>query len=306
MAKNFLDYDGLLYFWGKLKTKFAEYTKTEDLNIPTPSSSTPQMDGAGSTGASTSYARADHVHPSDSSKAPTNHASAQDTYGKATNGNYGHVILSDSTDGTAAAVSGGTAATPKAVAEALAAAKAYTDQSAGTGNQDAFSFIKVGNDTVAAEQETDTFELYAGSNVTLTADTTNDKVTIAATDTTYSAVGSTGDPGLMTSADKAKLDNIIVDANGKIDPDSLPSYVDDVIEAYPRSGQTELSATWLSKTNGGEPLTPEGGIIYILMADSTTYATNTQFRWATNTYVKLNDGGVSSISNGEIDTIVAS
>lgn len=52
-------------------------------------------------------------------------------------------------------------------------------------NQNAFSNIKVGSTTVAADTETDTLELVAGSNVTLTPDATNDKVTIAATDTTY-------------------------------------------------------------------------------------------------------------------------
>lgn len=52
-------------------------------------------------------------------------------------------------------------------------------------NQNAFSNIKVGSTTVAADTKTDTLELVAGSNVTLTPDATNDKVTIAAKDTTY-------------------------------------------------------------------------------------------------------------------------
>lgn len=54
-------------------------------------------------------------------------------------------------------------------------------------NQNAFSNVKVGNTTVAAETTTDTLTLEAGSNVTITPDATNDKITIAATDTTYSA-----------------------------------------------------------------------------------------------------------------------
>ena len=52
-------------------------------------------------------------------------------------------------------------------------------------NQNAFSNVKVGSTTVAADAKTDTLELVAGSNVTLTPDATNDKVTIAATDTVY-------------------------------------------------------------------------------------------------------------------------
>lgn len=54
-------------------------------------------------------------------------------------------------------------------------------------NQYAFSNIKVGSTTVAADTKTDTLELVAGSNVTLTPDAINDKVTIAAKDTTYNA-----------------------------------------------------------------------------------------------------------------------
>ena len=59
--------------------------------------------------------------------APTSHASTATTYGQGTNANYGHVKLSDSTSSTTAAASGGTAATPKAVKDALDAAKAYAD-----------------------------------------------------------------------------------------------------------------------------------------------------------------------------------
>ena len=64
-------------------------------------------------------------------KAPTAHASSGTTYGKGTSSAYGHVKLSDSTTATTAAASGGTAATPKAVSDALAAAKSYADSVAG-------------------------------------------------------------------------------------------------------------------------------------------------------------------------------
>lgn len=54
-------------------------------------------------------------------------------------------------------------------------------------NQNAFSNIKINSTVVSADSKTDTLELTAGNNITLTPDTTNDKITIAATDTTYSA-----------------------------------------------------------------------------------------------------------------------
>lgn len=51
----------------------------------------------------------------------------------------------------------------------------------------AFKSIVVGGATITADNHEDSLELVAGSNITLTGDATNDKVTIAATDTTYSA-----------------------------------------------------------------------------------------------------------------------
>ena len=72
-------------------------------------------------------------------------------------------------------------------------------------NQNAFSNIKVGSTTIAADSKTDTVELVAGDNVTLTPDATNDKVTISATDTTYEskteASGGT-DLSLVTTGEK--------------------------------------------------------------------------------------------------------
>lgn len=97
-----------------------------------------------------------------------------------------------------------------------------------------------------------------------------------------------------------------LDANSKIDSQYLPSYVDDVVEVYARSGQTALSSTWFATGSAsGTVVTPEAGKIYVLMADSGDYTANSQFRWGGTAYVKLNDGGVSAITNAEIDSITA-
>lgn len=74
-------------------------------------------------------------------------------------------------------------------------------------NQNAFSNVAVGTTTVAADTKTDTLTLSAGDNVTLTANATSDTITIAATDTTYSEA-TTSAAGLMSTADKTKLDGI--------------------------------------------------------------------------------------------------
>lgn len=79
-------------------------------------------------------------------------------------------------------------------------------------NQNAFSKVTVGSTTVEADNATDTLTLVAGTNVTITPDATNDKITITAKDTTYSAA-TTSAPGLMSAADKTKLDGIATGAN---------------------------------------------------------------------------------------------
>ena len=116
--------------------------------------------------------------------------------------------------------------------------------------------------------------------------------------------------GMMSAADKTKLDSISM-TNNIIDASCLPSYVDDVVEVYARTGQTELSQDWFSATSAsGSALTSEertSGKIYVLLNSSTNYAANDTFRWSGSTYVKLSSGtGISTITTGEIDTIMAS
>ncbi len=54
-------------------------------------------------------------------------------------------------------------------------------------NQNAFSYVKVGNTSIAADNATDILTMVASTNITITPDAANDKITISAKDTTYSA-----------------------------------------------------------------------------------------------------------------------
>ena len=72
-----------------------------------------------------------------------------------------------------------------------------------TGHQNAFSNVKVGSSTVAADQAGDTLELVAGDNVTLIPDTTNDKVTIAAAFATK-LTGTQANPIYLTSLESGQ------------------------------------------------------------------------------------------------------
>lgn len=104
-------------------------------------------------------------------------------------------------------------------------------------NQNAFSNVVVGTTTMAADTATDTLTLVAGSNVTLTPDATNDKITIAAKDTTYGAA-STSANGLMTSAMVTKLNGIADGANKYV----LPTAAKDVLGGV-KTSSTVTSAS---------------------------------------------------------------
>lgn len=78
-------------------------------------------------------------------------------------------------------------------------------------NQNAFGIIKIGADSVEADQTVDTIEFEAGSNVTITPNATAGKIVIAAKDTTY-PVATESANGLMSSADKTKLDGVATGA----------------------------------------------------------------------------------------------
>lgn len=275
MAKSYLDKDGLLYFLQKIRP-----------------SSTPLMDGTASTGTSKRFAAEDHVHPTDSSRAP---------------------LASPALTGTPTAPTAavGTTTTQLATTEFVANAVAASTSGVSDVRVDGTSVVTSGVANIPMASSSTKGVVKVGTYV----DPSDSYNALAVTfmngsfaETKYIASvieAAPGMRGLMSAADKTKLNKLIFDGNDLIDSSILPSYVDDVVEAYPRTGQTELSQNWLSLTSGGSALTPETGKIYILMADSTSYATNTQFRWSGTAYVKMLDGGVTSITNAEIDTIVA-
>ena len=78
-ATKYLDYNGLLYFWTLIKGMFAK-----------PSDASPQMDGTASAGSSALYARGDHVHPHDTSKASKSSTTSAGSYGPSTDASPAH------------------------------------------------------------------------------------------------------------------------------------------------------------------------------------------------------------------------
>ena len=89
-------------------------------------------------------------------------------------------------------------------------------------------------------------------------------------------------------------------ADGLVPAVQLPSYVDDVVEAY-IVGSTPLASDWLSLTAGGAALTPETGKIYVVMTEGAYQ--NKQYRWGGTTYVLCNPSDVNSV-NGKTGVVV--
>lgn len=209
---------------------------------------------------------------------------------------YGVTKLSSATNSTSTSL----AATPSAVKAAydLAASKASTDVATtsanglmsssdktklngiATGaevNQNAFSNITIGSTTIAADTKTDTLTLVAGSNVTLTPDATNDKITIAATDTTYSAASQSA-AGLMSADDKKKLDGIATGANN-----------------YTYTLPTASSST-LGGVKVGSNLSISNGVLSVPTANGTTAGVTIVYPAASCTTYSSDSGTVTPLA----------
>jgi hypothetical protein len=245
---QYLDFTGLQTLWGRIK-EYAKITTTSgttkvviganEVTIPngiSPYDSAPEMDGTASAGNSSLFARGNHVHPKDTTKADK--ATTLSGYG-----------ITDAKIDNGTITLGSNTITPLT---------SFTES----------------DPTVPSWAKQSSKPSYTASEVGAVATT---------------AVGAAS--GVCP-----------LDSGGKVASTYLPGYVDDVVEAYPRSGQTELSQNWLSTTSGGSALTPETGKIYVLLAASTNYAVNSEFRWGGSTYVQLNDGGLTPMTTSEIET----
>lgn len=98
-----------------------------------------------------------------------------------------------------------------------------------------------------------------------------------------------GDVGAIPSIQKGAAGGVAeLDDSGHVPAAQLPSYVDDVIDAYIVTGATAFSAGWLSLTSGGTALTPESGKIYIVL--TTGNYNMREYRWSGTAYAQVNEG----------------
>ena len=168
------------------------------------------------------------------------------TSGQALIGNGTGNITTKAIDTTSGGTSGSTSLiTSGAVYAGLSTKAASSHTHSSYVNQNAFSNVTVGSTTVAADSAT----LVAGSNVTITPDATNDKITIASTDTNTWKANSSSSEGYVASSSGQANKVWKTDASGN------PAWRDDANTVYthPTSdGNKHVPAN--GTTNGGKYL----------------------------------------------------
>lgn len=177
-------------------------------------------------------------------------------------------------------------------------------------NQNAFSNIKVGSTTVAADSKTDTLEL-VGSNITITPDATNDKITFTVADGTTSA------KGIVQLTDSTSSTSTTTAAT----PNSVKSAYDLANTAKTTADSKVSSVSLASGTNNGTlKLTVNGtatdniavkGLGSAAYTDSSAYATSghthnyagsSSAGGSANSAVKLSTARTIGISGGATGT----
>lgn len=123
-------------------------------------------------------------------------------------------------------------------------------------NQNAFSNVKVGTTTIAADTATDTLELIAGTNITLTPNATTDAVTI----TNSTPAATTSVAGLMSAADKSKLDGVAAGANNYSHPATHPATMITEDASHRFATDTEKAA-WNAKASTAVATTSANGLM---------------------------------------------
>lgn len=283
-----------------------------------PYTSNPEMNGTASAGSSALYSRGDHVHPSDTSKADkvtgatTGNLAALDVNGNLVDSGVSATSAGTDTKNTAGATDSSAKLFLVGAQAQTANPQTYTQDTAyvGTDGHLYSNSKQVVNlsDTQTLTNKTLTSPSISSPTITgiplaPTATAGTNTAQVATTAFVNTEIANAVDDYIPLSQKGAANGVCPLDANSLIDSQYLPSYVDDVIEAYARTGQTALSQNWLAiGSASGTPIVPEIGKIYVLMNSTTDYTENTQFRWSGTTYVKLNDGGISAMTTAEMDT----
>ena len=159
-------------------------------------------------------------------------------------------------------------------------------------NQNAFSTIKIGNTTVAADTTTDTVE-FVGSNITITPDAANDKITFTVAD------GSTSAKGIV------QLDNTVTSTST-----SLAATANAVKTAYDKAAEAAADAASRAPSNHGHGnITKDGTITSTAVTAATgvlVYDSSNKIQRATAAQTRAIIGaGTSNLAIGTSATTAA-
>lgn len=301
---KFIGQTGLVYLWSKVKTWVGNYVKITEVNgvksitvgnitatlatktsqltndsgfitasdVPegaAPSSTTPKMDGTAAVGSETAFARGDHRHPTDTSR---------------------QAAITSSNKLSADLISDGT--TNKTVTA--------TEKTTWSGKQDAINDLS--DIRSGAALGATALQSFTESDPTVPA-WAKESSKPSYTKSEVGLGNVTNDAQVKRTEMGAANGVATLGSDGKVPSSQLPSYVDDVVEAYIRAGQTALSSTWLATGSAsGTVITPESGVIYMIMNGNDTYPTNSEYRWGGSAYVPIYDGGATELTTAEMDT----
>lgn len=127
-------------------------------------------------------------------------------------------------------------------------------------NQNAFSNVKVGSSIIAADSKTDTLELVPSSNITLTPDATNDKITIA-----VNGLGTAAAKDVPTSGN-ASADQVVKGDDTRLSDARTP-----VAHTHTKSEITDFP-TKLSQFTNDSGFTTNQGTVTSVKIGNTTYS----------------------------------
>lgn len=290
-----------------------------DTQLKTYDSTDVKMNGTAAVGTSKRAARADHIHPTDTSRAP---------------------LASPTFTGTPKAPTAAAGTNTTQIAT-TAFVKAAVDASGGEPNQNAFSHVNVVTQTdppidvaLDAASETDRFTISPGSNVQLSANTTTKTITVSATDTKnlasmtgtlgvgHGGTGATTLTGIVkgngTSAMSAAAASDVVSLLGTtaVNRAAADAAGNNIASTY--LTQTDAASTYALKTDisgiykykgsvataANLPASPSTGDVYNIEAESTYGPAGTNVAWTGSVWDSL--GGIFSIStatNAQIEAL---
>ena len=273
---------------------------------------TPIVDGTASKGIDEGFARGDHVHPTDTSRVEANNPITGETKTKSTYDSKGLV-----TAGADLQASDIPSLTLSKISDVTASAAELNIMDGVTASTAELNYVDGVTSNIQTQLNSKADASSSVSTVAYGSNKITKTINGATTDVVTATTIVTDGGGVLSSTIGAASGICPLDSNQKVPAANLPSYVDDVVEAYPRTGQTRLSSTWLATGSAsGTVITPESGVIYVLMTavtftdpdassshstDTITWPAGTEFRWGGTSYVKINDGGLSSMTNTEMD-----